>query len=121
MREYLVGTFAELSEDARKLVSISGDEIVVFRRRDTVYALENRCLHMGGPIAEGLLVDRVEGVVADDGRYLGDRFSDEVTHVVCPWHGWEYDIESGRCAGLPQLRLKRYVTEVRDGNVYVRY
>ncbi|MQA01479.1 MAG: Rieske 2Fe-2S domain-containing protein [Streptosporangiales bacterium] len=120
VQDYFVGNFSELSEDNRKLVTIAGEEIVVFRHRDTVYALENRCLHMGGPIAEGLLVDRVESVVDEEGNDLGDRFSDDVTHVVCPWHGWEYDIASGRCAALPRLRLRTYPTDVREGQVYVR-
>lgn len=120
MQEYFIGNFSDLSEDSRKLVTIAGEEIVVFRHSDTVYALENRCLHMGGPIAEGLLVGRVEGVVDEGGNQLGDRFSDDVTHVVCPWHGWEYDIASGRCAALPGLGLKKYQTDIREGQVYVR-
>lgn len=117
--EYLVGPFSEVSEKERKLVTIAGREIIVFRQKDRVYALSNYCLHMGGPVGEGKLIGRVESHIAEDGTHLGDRFSEEVTHIVCPWHGYEYDIETGVCAALPAEKLKRYLTEVRDGNVYL--
>jgi nitrite reductase (NADH) small subunit len=117
--EYLVGSFLELSEKNRKLVTVSGQEIVVFCHRDTVYALSNYCLHMGGPVGEGKLIGRVESRIAEDGTHLGDRFSDDVTHLVCPWHGYEYDIHTGICAAVPEQKLTRYPAEVRDGGVYV--
>ena len=117
--EYLVGPFSDLSEKERKLVTVGGREIIVFRQRDRVYALSNYCLHMGGPVGEGKLIGRVESHIADDGTHLGDTFSEEVTHIVCPWHGYEYDIETGGCAALPSEKLKRYTTQVRDGDVYV--
>lgn len=117
---YLVGTLDELTEDDRRIVTAAGKEIVVFRHRDDVYALSNTCLHQGGPVGEGPLLGKVEAVLGDDGSYLADRFSDDRTHLVCPWHGWEYDIRTGRCAALPRLRLERYETEVRGGEVYVR-
>jgi nitrite reductase (NADH) small subunit len=116
---YLVGVLSELTEDDRWVVTAEGREIVVFRHRDRVYALSNVCPHQGGPVGEGLLLGRVEGVVGEDGRYLGDRFSAECTHLVCPWHGWEYDIRTGACAALPDVRLQCYETEIREGDVYV--
>ena len=119
MPEYLVAPITELSEQERKLVTIRMQEIIVFRRKNTVYALSNYCLHMGGPVGEGKLIGRVESDISEDGTHLGDRFSDDATHIVCPWHGYEYDIDTGACPALPAERLKRYETHVRDGNVYV--
>jgi nitrite reductase/ring-hydroxylating ferredoxin subunit len=119
MTMYLAGAVDELTEDDRRILNAEGREIVVFRHRDHFYALSNTCPHQGGPVGEGLLLGKVEAVLADDGRYLSDRFSDEHIHLVCPWHGWEYDIGTGRCAALPGVRLKRYETEIREGRVYV--
>jgi nitrite reductase/ring-hydroxylating ferredoxin subunit len=38
---------------------------------------------------------------------------------VCPWHGWEFDIESGRHCGDPKYRLRPVDVRVRDNRVYV--
>jgi nitrite reductase/ring-hydroxylating ferredoxin subunit len=39
---------------------------------------------------------------------------------VCPWHGYEYNVRTGRNSGHPNLRLRPVETVVRDGSVYVR-
>lgn len=119
MAEYLVGTVAEFTDEDRKLVTVGGDEIVVFRHEGEMFALSNVCGHMGGPVGEGMLINRVEGVVDSGGRYLGDRFSTEATHLVCPWHGMEYDIRTGVSPAHPKARLTKYATEVRGEEVYV--
>jgi nitrite reductase/ring-hydroxylating ferredoxin subunit len=118
--EHLVGDASDLNDDSRLLVCVAGREIIVFRHHGAVYALDNRCVHMGGPAGEGVLVNRVEPNLAEDGNYLGEHFSEKITHIVCPWHGWEYDIDTGRCAALPRLGLKRYDVEIRGGKIYVQ-
>lgn len=117
--EVLVGEAADFDEERRKLVTIGQREVVVFKYRDAFYALENTCLHMGGPVGEGILLGKVEGVLSEDKRLLGERFSEDEIHLVCPWHGWEYDIATGRCAGDRHRKLARFETVQRGENVYV--
>jgi nitrite reductase (NADH) small subunit len=117
--EVLVGEAAEFSDEHRKLVTIGKREIVVFKYRDAFYALENRCLHMGGPVGEGILLGKVEAVLSPDRRVLGERFSEDEIHLVCPWHGWEYDIATGRCAGDPRRKLAKFEAFQRGAHVYV--
>ena len=119
MAELLVGRVHEFDDDHRKIVNVNGRDVVVFQHNGRFYALENTCLHMGGPVGEGLLLGKVEAVLTEDKRWLGDRFSEEEIHIVCPWHGWEYDIETGRCAGDRRRRLGRYETAQRGEDVYV--
>ncbi len=58
-----------------RAVGIDGQQIAVFRLRDgTLRALDAVCPHRGGPLADGLLDDQV---------------------VVCPLHGYTYDLISG--------------------------
>ena len=53
--------------------------LAVFRQRDgRVLAVDNRCPHRGGPLAEGIV---------GDGK------------VICPMHGWKIDLATGRCLG----------------------
>lgn len=108
MSEHLVGAVSEIGDEDRRILTVDAVEIVVFRVKDRLYALNNTCLHMGGPVGEGKILGRVESVIASDGTWLGDRFSEDSIHIVCPWHGFEYDIETGQFAGDRRLRLGRY-------------
>jgi nitrite reductase (NADH) small subunit len=119
MAEIYVGRGSDFDEDRRRVATVDGREVVVFRNGDTYHALANTCLHMGGPVGEGILIGRVEAVVSN-GDVVRECFSEETTHLVCPWHGWEYDIETGEAAGDRRLRLPRYDVVEREGEVYVR-
>jgi nitrite reductase (NADH) small subunit len=119
MPEALVGDVGDFQDGDRAVVTVAGREIGVFRHNGGFVAYENRCLHQGGPACEGVLIGKVEAVLAEDRSVLGERFADDVTHFVCPWHGWEYDISTGVCAGDKRLRLRRFDVVERDGRVYV--
>ena len=56
MAELLVGKIHEFDDDERKIVTVRGRDVVVFQRKGRFYALDNTCLHMGGPVGEGLLI-----------------------------------------------------------------
>jgi nitrite reductase (NADH) small subunit/3-phenylpropionate/trans-cinnamate dioxygenase ferredoxin subunit len=64
----------DIPEGTGKTVEIAGKQIALFNSGGNFYAIDNTCLHRGGPLGEGEL----------DG-----------TLVTCPWHGWEYDITTG--------------------------
>lgn len=117
--EHAVGPVTEFTEEDRKIVTVGRERIVVLCHNGEFFALSGVCAHMGGPVAEGLILGKVEGVVNVDGRYLGDRFADDTPHLICPWHGWEYDLRTGESACLPTIGLKTYETEIRDEHVYL--
>ena len=54
---------------------MEGRPIAVFAEGEHLYALDNACRHNGAPLDDGFV---------DDGC------------VVCPWHGWTYQLASGR-------------------------
>lgn len=119
MSEWLAGDLTEFDGGDRKIVSVDGREVVVFRWGERLHAYENECLHMGGPVGEGLILGKVEAVLGPNKELIREEFSDTEIHLVCPWHGWEYDIESGACAGDRRRKLRRYETTQREGRVYV--
>ena len=51
------------------------------------YAVTNVCPHLGGPLAEGYL----EGPV-----------------LTCPWHGWRFDVTTGRSTSHPEISIPTY-------------
>ena len=119
MSGVLVGTVDEFADGIRVIVSTGDTEIGVLRQGERFHAFRNLCPHQGGPVCEGIVVGRVESRLGADRREIGRDFSETELHLVCPWHGWEYDLDTGRCAADPRLRLQRYAVEVVDGRVYV--
>jgi nitrite reductase/ring-hydroxylating ferredoxin subunit len=46
------------------------------------------------------------------------KYTDDL-HIVCPWHGWEFNVETGRCAGDGKHALRRYRVIERNDEIYV--
>ena len=117
--EVYVGTEAEFGERDRKIIAQGDLEIGIFRVDGEFYAYENNCVHQGGPICQGKILNRVEEILAEDKTSQGLKFSEDDVHIVCPWHGYEYNLKTGRHPGDRNVRLKPYEVQVRDGDIYV--
>ena len=84
------------------------------------YAYENNCIHQGGPACQGKIINRVEEVIHETEKTAhGLKFSENDVHIVCPWHGYEYNVRTGRHPGHKNIRLKPFKVDVKDGEVYV--
>jgi nitrite reductase/ring-hydroxylating ferredoxin subunit len=118
MAEFFVAKASEMSEGDRRIVSAGRHEIGVFRADGGYYAYSNICLHSGGPACEGLLINQVVDIIAPDRTYQGQTFSDEL-HFVCPWHGYEYDMKTGECAGDRRLKLRKFEVVQRGDDIFV--
>lgn len=110
----------DFDDDTRMKVRVGGTDIVVLQWKGEFHAFQNRCLHQGGPVGEGIIIGCVKAILDDDQRYLGERFDDDEPHLVCPWHGWEYDLRSGEFAGDRSMGVRKYEVFVENGEVYVR-
>ncbi len=62
---------------------------------------------------------KVEDVIAADKTYQGQKFNHEELHIVCPWHGWEYDIQTGEMVADRKFRLKKYDVVEKGEKIYV--
>lgn len=81
-------------EGEARCVEVDGVAVVVCRVEGVWYALDGTCPHAGAPLFDGV-VSR--------------------GHLVCPWHGWQFDVKTGACAFAPEMRLDRYVvTDLGD-------
>ena len=112
-------TAADMSDGDVKIVEAGKHEIGLVRHAGEFYAYLNVCPHQGGPVCQGMMMPRVLEVLADDQRSLGQTFDETEMHLVCPWHGYEYRVTDGVNAADPKIRLRRFRTSVRDGEVYI--
>ena len=113
------GAAADLVESGRLVVEIDGVAIGIFRTNGRLYAYENRCPHMGGPVCQGLIVPGVVELLDERRAIAGSRFDDTDLHIVCPWHGMEFKIRDGCHAGKSDIKLRAVGVEERDGRIYL--
>jgi len=119
MREIKIGKAAAFPNPGRKVIDVDGTAVGVFRFNGKFTAYENVCPHMGGPVCQGKIIARVEELVADDKTTLGFSFSKDQTNIVCPWHGYEFDIATGQHQGNSRLRLRPVKVDVVEGELVV--
>jgi nitrite reductase/ring-hydroxylating ferredoxin subunit len=109
--QHIVARVDEIPPGSRKLVTVAGREIAVFNLDGAFYALRNRCPHQGGPLCKGLQFSALSADVP--GEYRRERAGELIR---CPWHGWEFDIRTGRSWFDPtSTRVRSYDVQVRSG------
>jgi nitrite reductase/ring-hydroxylating ferredoxin subunit len=108
-----VGSAQDFSEGVVRPVAVAQRTIGIVRWRGSLYALRDRCPHQGGPVCRGLLRP---ALVA--GPAVGDISVDDARLVLsCPWHGWEFDVATGRALGDGGYRIATYRVSEDRGRV----
>jgi len=114
--EHPVGTVEELRRDGCRVVDVGGRQVGVISVGDEFFAVHDRCPHMGASMCTGSLGGTF--VAGDPHQYVYGR---DGRVLRCPWHGWEFDLESGRSLLEPErVGLRTYRVDVRDGQVILR-
>src|SRR5579872_2297862 len=76
-----------------------GDQVIcVANVNGIISAMDNVCLHRGGPLGQGVI---------------------EGNKLVCPWHGWQWDPKTGEAAHNPGARVAVYPIKIEGADVIV--
>ena len=118
-KSYLVARRNEIEEGGRRVVSCDGTEVGVFQIGGKLVAWHNECPHRGGPICQGRLYKRVVEPLDANGQMRALAFDEDTTNIVCTWHGYEYDLRTGKHQGSGKFKLRPAKIEEKDGDVYV--
>jgi nitrite reductase (NADH) small subunit len=89
---------AEIPAGVVRTVELGGKTIALAHVGGEFHAIDNTCIHRGGPLGEGAL----------EGKLL-----------TCPWHGWQFDVSSGKLTQNASLGVACFPVEVRGGEVFV--
>ena len=81
-----------------KTVQVAGKNIALFNVDGSFYAVDDTCLHRGGPLGEGELTGHL---------------------VTCPWHGWKYDVRTGISITNPAAQVNCYETKVEGEDLSI--
>ena len=113
-RKHPVATVAELPPGSRKIVEVEGRSIGIFNVNGRYVAVLNVCPHELAPVCRG----RVGGTTLPSapGEYCWGR---EGEILACPWHGWEFDLLTGKALADPRKRLRLYPVRVEGDTLYV--
>src|SRR5262249_22183281 len=93
-----VGRVADLPPGKVMSINIRDKWIALANVGGTIYALDNVCLHRGGPLGEGYL----------DGEKL-----------ECPWHGWQFNVKTGALCMNPREKLPIYEVKIEGSEIFV--
>lgn len=120
MTELFVAKADELAEGDRRFVDHNDEQIGVMRVKGELVAYLNVCPHQGGPVCDGMLVHGVKEIIDKNKCYLGMHFDTDSLHIVCPWHGWEFNAVTGASAGDGKWHLRKFDVIERAGQIYVK-
>ncbi|MCW8129115.1 MAG: Rieske (2Fe-2S) protein [Planctomycetota bacterium] len=87
---------ADVKEGSYKLVHFEHTPVAIFRQNGKLFAIDNRCPHMGFPLCKGEIH---EGI------------------VVCPWHHWKFDLATGGCFSAGEYDVTSYQVKEEHGEV----
>jgi len=93
-----VGAAADLPPGSLQEVFVGEQCYALCHAGGEIHALSGVCLHRGGPLGQGAL---------------------QGTHVVCPWHAWEWDCQTGANDYNPELKLATYPVKVEVGDIFI--
>ena len=93
-----VAEASDIEPGQGKVVHVDGKALAVFNCDGRFYAIDNTCVHRGGPLGEGELAGTV---------------------VTCPWHGWQWDVTTGANAMNPAMRVGCYRVTLEGGSLVV--
>ena len=99
MNEFVkVAKKSELAPGTSKRIEINNKEIALFHIDGNFFAIDDMCPHRGGSLSEGFVESGV---------------------VSCPWHGWQFQLESGECLTDPGVCQTKYAVKVEGDDIFV--
>lgn len=116
MAKLKFGEVAEFDGCDRLTKDIEGREIVVFEVCGEYHAILNYCVHQGGPLGEGKLTTRPD--LSDD-RWMWEDPADCATGVMCPWHGWTFDVRTGDNVDDDDYAVPTYDVSVEGDAIFI--
>ncbi len=113
-----IGKASDFETAGKKVVAVGDKEAGIFAVDGRLIGWLNECPHMGGPVCQGKLFARVVEPLDAERRSWAQAHHPSDQNIVCPWHGVEFDVRTGKVPANPRMHLKAIRLEVVDGDVY---
>jgi nitrite reductase (NADH) small subunit len=93
-----VAKVSEVPDFGKKVISVSGREILLVKVKGEIFAVENECPHQGSPMS---------AAVVKDG------------YIACPRHGFRFKLADGRCAEHPEFVLETFPVQLNEDDILI--
>src|SRR5690606_8501197 len=111
---HYVAAAEDIPDGEKKIVQINNLSIGIFNVKGTFHASLNYCPHNGAELCKGrLLGTNLESDVYEF------KYGKDQEIIRCPWHGWEFDILTGKSLFDEKVRAKKYEVQITDGKIGV--
>lgn len=94
-----IANIADIPPGRARAFDAGDRKIAVYHTANGFYASDNSCPHRGGPLGEGDVIGN---------------------EIVCPWHLWGFDVQTGVCLAVPSLRIQTHEVQIEGERVLVR-
>lgn len=88
----------EVPAGTGKEFTVNGRIVALYNIDGQFHAIDGICAHAGGPLGEGVL----SGCI-----------------VTCPWHGWQYEVDTGAMCLNDQIRQEQFSVKIDGDQVLV--
>jgi nitrite reductase/ring-hydroxylating ferredoxin subunit len=89
----------KLQEGSMKLINVEGTPVLLVKVSGQIFAIDNRCPHMGCGFSGGSL----DGYV-----------------IICPCHDWHFDLRTGEYEEEKEIKLVFYEWKIEAGKICVK-
>lgn len=98
MPKYFVGNISDFPINSSHELAIADRIVALYNVDGQYFALDGVCPHAGGPLGEGYLTG---------------------TRVTCPWHGWQFDVTTGRHCLTPHIVQQQFPTSLEGERIFI--
>ncbi|PHS12993.1 MAG: ferredoxin [Blastopirellula sp.] len=92
-----LGSIEQFAAESATEVVVGTSIVAVIQVEEQFFAIDGICAHQGGPVGKGQMCGHV---------------------VTCPWHGWQYDVRSGKHE-LSEIHQQSFEVEIRDSELWI--
>lgn len=93
-----VAKISEVPNFGKKLISVSGQDVLLINIKGNIFAVESECPHQGSPLTTAIVKDG---------------------YIACPRHGYRFNLTDGSCSDHPEFTLRTYPIELRGDDVLI--
>ncbi|TMV45102.1 Rieske (2Fe-2S) protein [Paenibacillus mesophilus] len=112
MTVHYVDEAGQIPEGQHRMYEIDGKSIGVYNVKGEYYAILNYCPHQGAQLCKGPVCGTT--LLSPVYEY---EYGKQGEIVRCPWHGWEFDIRTGKSLVEGKSRLRRYAVIHENGKI----
>jgi nitrite reductase/ring-hydroxylating ferredoxin subunit len=92
------GKISEVPNFGKKVITVSGQDILFINIKGSILAVENECPHQGSPLTAAIVKDG---------------------YIACPRHGYRFNLSDGTCSDHPEYTLRTFPVELKGDDILI--